>query len=172
MWDTRLVYDDDGEYFARVLLASDGTRFVKDARVYYRAVGSTSVSYIGESDQKLDAMWLSMQLHIQYLRRLQDDERARAACISYLRNYIIDVYSRRPDIVEEMREVARELGGTVDAPRLSWKYAWIGSILGWTAGRRAQLTLQSTKASCLRSWDKLLFLIENRRLLESPPAAE
>src|SRR5208337_3854916 len=27
-WDTRLHYDQDGEYFARVLLASEGTRFV------------------------------------------------------------------------------------------------------------------------------------------------
>jgi len=29
--------DDDGEYFCRVLLASEGVRFVPDARVYYRA---------------------------------------------------------------------------------------------------------------------------------------
>jgi len=32
-WDTRLLGDDDGEYFCRVLLASDGTRFVPEARV-------------------------------------------------------------------------------------------------------------------------------------------
>ena len=35
-WDTRLHYDDDGEYFCRVLLASEGTRFVPGTGVFYR----------------------------------------------------------------------------------------------------------------------------------------
>ena len=30
-WDTRLLSDDDGEYFCRVLLASEGSRFVPEA---------------------------------------------------------------------------------------------------------------------------------------------
>src|SRR5208282_2205254 len=38
-WDTRLLGDDDGEYFCRVLLASCGVRFVPEARVYYRKPG-------------------------------------------------------------------------------------------------------------------------------------
>jgi len=33
-WDTRLLSDDDGEYFCRVLLASAGTRFVLQSRVF------------------------------------------------------------------------------------------------------------------------------------------
>ena len=41
-WDTRLLFDDDGEYFCRVLLASEGTRFVPAARVYYRITPSLS----------------------------------------------------------------------------------------------------------------------------------
>ena len=36
-WDTRLHYDQDGEYFCRVLLASEGTRFVPGTGIYYRA---------------------------------------------------------------------------------------------------------------------------------------
>src|SRR5207253_550046 len=40
-WDTRLLGDDDGEYFCRVLLASDGVRFVPGARVYYRRSGAS-----------------------------------------------------------------------------------------------------------------------------------
>jgi len=37
--DTRLHFDDDGEYYCRVLLASEGTRFVPEAKVYYRVTG-------------------------------------------------------------------------------------------------------------------------------------
>ena len=52
LWDTRLLSDDDGEYFCRVLLASDSVRFVPEAKSYYRAPGAAfggSLSYIGQS---------------------------------------------------------------------------------------------------------------------------
>ena len=88
-WDTRLLGDDDGEYFCRVLLASDGVRFVPEAKVYYRGPGVAfrSLSYIGRSDRKLEAHWLSMRLHIDYLRSLEDSERVRDACLTYLQNF-------------------------------------------------------------------------------------
>jgi glycosyltransferase involved in cell wall biosynthesis len=54
-WDTRLLGDDDGEYFCRVLLASDGTRFVADTRAYYRAPFTPRLSYIGLSTTKIEA---------------------------------------------------------------------------------------------------------------------
>jgi glycosyltransferase involved in cell wall biosynthesis len=73
-WDTRLLGDDDGEYFCRILLASHGVRFVPEAKVYYRAAGATSLSYIGRSDKKREAQWISMKLHIGYLQSLEDSE--------------------------------------------------------------------------------------------------
>src|ERR1700676_2498236 len=44
-WNTQLLGDDDGEYFCRILLCSDGVRFVPEAKVYYRASGASSLSY-------------------------------------------------------------------------------------------------------------------------------
>ncbi len=55
-WDVSMLSDDDGEYFCRVLLASDGIRFVRESRVYYRSIGTTTLSYIGRSNKKLDAL--------------------------------------------------------------------------------------------------------------------
>ena len=51
-WDKNLHYDQDGEYFARVLIASEGTRFVRGTGVYYRNTTTKSVSYIGRSNTK------------------------------------------------------------------------------------------------------------------------
>src|SRR5437660_592389 len=73
-WDTKLLSDDDGEYFCRVLLASEGTRFVPEAKVFYRVTSSNRLSHIGMSDKKKDAMLLSRKLHIQYLRSLEESE--------------------------------------------------------------------------------------------------
>ena len=36
-WDTRLHYDQDGEYFARVFWPPKGTRFVPGTGIFYRA---------------------------------------------------------------------------------------------------------------------------------------
>lgn len=115
-WDTRLLGDDDGEYFARVLLASDGTKFVPQGKVYYRMSGPGSLSHIGTSDKKRDAQWLSMRLHVEYLRRLDDGPRARTACIKYLQNWIPFFYPERLDIVEKAAQLARELDGSLHAP--------------------------------------------------------
>jgi glycosyltransferase involved in cell wall biosynthesis len=162
-WDTTLLGDDDGEYFCRVLLKSDGIRFVQGAKVYYRASGSNSLSYIGRSAKKLEAQWHSMQLHMRYLRSLEDSERVRAACVQYLQNWLTHFYPERLDLVEQMQQVAEEMGGRLDPPRLSWKYAWIKAIFGWHLARRAQLSLPNFRWSLVRAWDNALFHIAERK---------
>jgi glycosyltransferase involved in cell wall biosynthesis len=163
-WDTRLLGDDDGEYFCRVLLASDGIRFVPTAKVFYRMAGAGSLSYIGTSDKKRAAQWLSMQLHISYLRSLEDSERVRAACVKFLQNWMVYFYPERLDIFRQAEDMARSLGGQLEIPRLSWKYSWIKATFGWRPARRAQLFLPGIRWSLARLWDRALFRIENRRV--------
>ena len=152
-WDTRLLGDDDGEYFCRVLLASDGVRFVPGAKVYYRQPGVGSLSYIGKSERKMLAQWRSMEMHIAYIRCLEDSDRVRAA--------------ERPDIVEKAEEMAQSLGGKLASPYLSWKYSWIRTLFGWNLAKRARIVLPDLRAGAERFWDRLMFRIEN----PSPDAA-
>ena len=165
-WDTKLMSDDDGEYFCRVLLASDGVRFVPEAKVYYRGPGLAfrSLSYIGQSGPKLDAHWLSMQLHISYLRSLEDSERVRAACLRYLQTSLIYFYPDKHDVLTEAEQMARSLGGHLGSPRLSWKYSWIKAAFGWRAGKLGQESLLKLRWSLEKFWDYTLFRIENQRL--------
>jgi glycosyltransferase involved in cell wall biosynthesis len=167
-WNTKLLGDDDGEYFCRVLLQSDGVRFVPDARVYYRAAGSGSLSYIGNSNQKRDAQWRSMQLHIGYLRSLEDTPRVREACVTYIHNWLSFFFPERPDLIKEMQNAAHELGGELQTPRLSWKYSWIESVFGLGLARRAQILLPRYRWSFLRFCDKMLFRLENRQVPAIP----
>jgi glycosyltransferase involved in cell wall biosynthesis len=165
LWDTRLLSDDDGEYFCRVLRASNGVRFVPDARVYYRAPGvafGSSLSYIGASEAKIRAHWISMQLHIQYLLSLDNSERARHACLRYLQTCFIYYYPEMPDIVEQVRHLAEKLGGEVKAPNLSWKYTWMKSLLGLRLAKHAQVSLLRFKWGIKKSLDELLFKFDTR----------
>jgi glycosyltransferase involved in cell wall biosynthesis len=159
-WDTRLLGDDDGEYFCRVLLASDGVRFVPEAKVFYRLTGQGSLSQIGRSNKKIQAQFVSMQLHIRYLRSLEDSARARAACVTYLQNWAIHFFPDRLDILEEARKLAAELGGHLEPPRLSWKYAWIQRLFGWGVARRVQILAPNLKWSLGLCVDKILSRIE------------
>ncbi len=161
-WDTRLLGDDDGEYYCRVLLASEGVRFVPEAKIYYRAAGASSLSYIGRSDKKRDAQWVSMQLHIRYIRSLKDTARVRAACVRYLQNWLIFFYPERPDLVKQAEQLAAELGGRLEVPKLSWKYSWIAATFGWGLAKRAQITLPNLRWTVQRFWDKTLYQLENR----------
>jgi glycosyltransferase involved in cell wall biosynthesis len=162
-WDTRLLSDDDGEYFCRVLLASKGTRFESRAKVFYRNTPSNRLGQIGTSDKKKEAMLLSMKLHIGYLRSLENSDRTKTACLTYMQNWLQNFYPERPDIVAELQEMAAELHGKLEPPRLSWKYAWITPILGRRTAKWAQVMLPQYKASFLRKWDKIMYRLERRK---------
>lgn len=154
-WDQRLLSDDDGEYFCRVLLASKGTRFVPEARVFYRVTPSGRLSNIAASNRKKEALVMGMKLYIQYLRSLEDSERVRKACLIYMQNWYPNFYPERPDLVAELQRMARELNGHLEEPRLPWKYAWLKSIFGWKAAKSTRNALSQLKATLVKGWDYL-----------------
>jgi glycosyltransferase involved in cell wall biosynthesis len=162
-WDVRLRgNDDDGEYFCRVLRASDGVHFVRDARVYYRVFGYDSLSYIGVSDLKLEALWLSMQLHIQYLRSMEESPRSRAACIDYLQRNLFYFVPNRPDIAGEATKLARDMGGELGPPQLSWEYSALCSVIGWKRTKQLAMELRTMRKSINKFVDRTLFTFDNR----------
>jgi glycosyltransferase involved in cell wall biosynthesis len=168
-WDTRLISDDDGEYFCRVLLASQGTHFVPESRVFYRITSSNRWSFVGTSDKKKNALLLSMKLHIQYLRSLEKSERVRKVCLTYMGNWFPNFYPERPDIIAELQSLAAELQGHLETPRLGWKYAWMKPIFGWKAAKYAQRMLSQVRASVLRACDKVIYRLESR-IRDTKPA--
>jgi glycosyltransferase involved in cell wall biosynthesis len=157
-WDASLQYDQDGEYFCRVLLASEGTRFVPGTGIYYRMSGINRISYIGTSDKKKDSLLRSMKLHIQYLRSLEDSERVQKACLAYMQMWYEHFYPSRPDIVAELQTLAAQFGGHLE-PRLRWKYVWLQKMFGFQTAKNAQDSLPLLKAAAFRFWDKFLFRI-------------
>lgn len=161
-WDTRLSLDDDGEYFCRVILASRGLRFVPGAKSYYRMSGLGSLSNVDQSDKKLESLWLSMQLHVGYLRSLEDSARTRAACVTYLGNWLGYFYPMRPDIVTQAKQLAATLGSKLDLPGVRPKYRWIEKICGRQTANRAQVLLPNLKTTTLRAWDRIMFQLERR----------
>ena len=55
----------------------------------------------------MDAQMISMELHIRYIRSLEDSPRVRDACVNYLQNWLVFFYPHRPDLVKQARKWRR-----------------------------------------------------------------
>jgi glycosyltransferase involved in cell wall biosynthesis len=161
---TEAVGPWDENLSCRVLLAAEKTRFVPGARIFYRLGGSGRVSYIGASDQKRADLLRSMKLHMQYLRSIEESERVRKACLTYLQNWTGEFYPERPDMFEELDKLAAKLGGRLEHPCLNWKYAWMAPVFGMKGARFVQRMVAEKKASLIRSWDKAMLEFESRAI--------
>jgi len=168
-WDTRLIYCEDGEYFCRVILASNGIRFVPEGTVFYR-VAPSSASYMGRSTRKMESHLLSRELEIGYVRSLEDNERVRAACLKSLQTAFTNFYPEQPALVRQSRQLAALVGGQLQIPRLSWKYVWIQKLFGLAAAKRVRQQWNQCKSSAVRSWDKALFYLEGRKMAQRTEA--
>ncbi len=155
-WNASLCYDQDGEYFDRVVAASDGIRFVPGTGVYYRNTGIGSVSYIGNDNAKKESLLVSIKLHLQYLQSLEKSERVRKACLAYLQKHYEDFYPERPDLVRSLQELAAELHGSLQKPQLRSKYDWMRPIFGFKAAKWAQSVLPQLKCSAIRQYERAM----------------
>ncbi len=129
---------------------------------YYRLAGFQSLSRLGSSKRKLDAMLLSMRLHVQYLLSLENSPRTRSACVTYLSNWHTHFLPGHADLVEQLEKMAAELGGTLREPRLPWKYDWLRKLGGYPLARRAQLVLPRIRLAGIIYLDRMRYRLENR----------
>ena len=161
-WDVRTAPDDDGEYIARVVVASKKVRFVQEARCYYRKSNPKSLSK-DPSDKALQGILLSMRMSTGYLLSLEDSERTRAACLRVLQVGAGTFSRGRGDILKKADELAIELGGRLLPPVVDWKYAFAKKVLGQNLAKRTKMTSARVKQTIAWNWDKLLYNLSGKR---------
>ena len=156
-WDEELSIDDDGEYFSRIVAASEMINFIQEAKSYCRTgnIGSIS-SEINLSDRKKESLFKSVCLQIDHMRSLEDSERTRDACLRFLQRWLIYFYPDRCDILEKANSVAKDLGGELHAPVLAWTYDMIKQLFGWKMAKKTQVAVRQTKVLVKKNWNRLL----------------
>jgi hypothetical protein len=162
-WDTRLLVDQDGEYFCRVKLASDGIRFVSDAKVYYRRTDTSRVSHIGGSRAKQESVLLSTELMVRAVLSLEDGPKTRAACAKYLQKRVLDIYPEHGDLAEQLQRLAASIGATLRFPASPRRYMWLQGLIGWRAAARTRMLVRAIRTESVRSIDRMLFGLERAR---------
>jgi glycosyltransferase involved in cell wall biosynthesis len=156
-WNLRSP-DDDGEYFCRVVAASERIQFVPEAKSYWRVGNSGSFSGAWKkSPAALEAAYQSTVRCIEHFRRLEDSERTRKACVKFLQDRMIYFYPDSGGILERMGGLAAELGGSLRPPPLSWKYQPVRAVFGWSAAKRVAIIAPGLRVSVVRAWDRFWY---------------
>jgi glycosyltransferase involved in cell wall biosynthesis len=131
-WDESLSLNDDGEYFARVVLASAGMIFCADpaGRAYYRSGLPGSLSQ-RRSARARQSQFRSLELITARLRAAEDSPRTRRACAGYWRRFVHDFYPSPPDLITRAEAEVLRLGESVGRPPMGPKTAALTAMLGW-----------------------------------------
>ena len=153
-WDERLLLNQDGEYFCRVVASSELIKFHPDARSYYRQGNLSSVSSI-RAGKSLDSLNLSKSLCVDLLLKLEDSDITREACVNYLQRSLFFPNNLDSPIIESNRKRIIELGGTIDPPAMTRKFTFIKNIFGLKTARIIKNKLWHLEIIIRKYWDKM-----------------
>jgi len=135
-WDEALSLNDDGEYFARVLLKARGILFCADARSYYRSGVPGSLSR-RKDRAALDSLWRSTELNLgRLLHAAPDSARTRAAAANGWQRLAFECYPGAADLAAEAERRSRALGGSPFPWPAGPAFRRWAALIGWRAAKR------------------------------------
>lgn len=146
-WKEYVSPDDDGEFFTRVLLASNGIRYVGEGCVYYRKHADTPRLSDLRSREALKGWMRSITSKCEHLLPHTTGEQREQAARGLARQYwslALDAYPSDPAIAALAEQRAADLGHPEPLRSVS-ENGWKGAIaqrveshFGWRAARWLQ----------------------------------
>jgi len=152
-WNERLSIDDDGEYFARVVAASEKVRFVRESRCYYRQASFQQLSR-DMTERAGKSLVLSAKLRIQTLLSLENSERGRSAALAHLQARLPAFYPEKAEMLRHINAMASELGGNLTMPRFNWRLKLLQRLFGPEWGRRVMICFRRLRMGTAVKWDE------------------
>ncbi|HMG93398.1 MAG TPA: glycosyltransferase family 2 protein [Chryseolinea sp.] len=136
-WNEGLSLHDDGEFFCRVLLKSQGVKFCDESKSYYRkGIPDSLSSHI--SEKAILSHFTICQLYEKHLMSLRNNEISRKACAS---NYLAFHYAHFPGstaLREKAKAAALRLGGSDIVPQGTALFQVLKKVAGWKLARRIE----------------------------------
>jgi GT2 family glycosyltransferase len=136
-WDERLTFIEDFEFFARVMLGSDGVLFTRNARLYYRSGLPSSVSR-RKSRRAAESAHLSFTLGAAQLLAKENSARTRRACATMFQSFVYQYYPDYSDLLSDMERRAAQLGGSPIGPNGPPGFQVMRRLVGWRLARRIE----------------------------------
>ena len=137
IWNEDLSLNDDGEYFARVILASEGVKFCQGAKTYYRSGNAGSLSGT-KSAKARQSEFLSLSLGTSNLLARENSPRTRHACASVFQRFIYEVYPDVPELSQQAVAKVKDLGGSNLQPTGGNMFQVLSKFIGWQQAKKIQ----------------------------------
>jgi glycosyltransferase involved in cell wall biosynthesis len=155
-WNEQLTLDDDGEYFCRVVAASERIKFVREARSYYRQSGLAQLSR-STSNEAFQSLFLAQKLSIQHLKSLEDSEKTRRASVEYLQGLYQFLAPEQPKLLADIESLIIELGGNIKDSKVYWKLKVLDKLFGMKTSNNLVTLCRKVKFLAIVKWDELLY---------------
>jgi glycosyltransferase involved in cell wall biosynthesis len=160
LWDERLSYNDDGEYFCRVVLSSEKVKFHSEAKCYYRKGNLISISRsLDKSSKAIESFYLSINKCVNHLLNFENSHETRKVCVSYLNRYNHFFENSKNDFYLLNEKRILELGGSIIEPLFNKKFTLIKKIFGLKTAKYFKTKTWHLHILVDKYWDRLLSLL-------------
>ncbi|GAB5536484.1 MAG: hypothetical protein Rubg2KO_27330 [Rubricoccaceae bacterium] len=136
-WNTSIKRNQDGEFFARVLLKAHRIAFCEDAWGFYRSGLTGSVSGRKGADIA-QSLFETTQFCVQHLGTLGDTPTVRTAQAAFWEQFMFEAYPLDRALAREAEARAQTLGGAGRQPDGGRLFKLLRDTLGWKAAVRFQ----------------------------------
>ena len=134
-WNETLSLNDDGEYFARVMLTASRIVFVRDAQTFYRTGTQSSLSNRKDS-KALESLYRSVELTTSHLLSKDRSERTLNAVAFAWKWAAFELYPDAPELSSEAERRCKELGGSRRDLPAGKRFQLLARLAGWRMARR------------------------------------
>lgn len=111
-WVEELSLHDDGEYFCRAVLQSNGVKFVESAKTYYRQV-ENSLSRRRGKKAAISALNVCIAREHE-ITKIDNSSKTKQAIATSYAQVAYEFYSDYPDISRQAQDAVARLGGHIN----------------------------------------------------------
>lgn len=146
-WDTSLHVNQDGEYFARALVAAERLHFEPDAQVWYRRGVSGSVSSF--TPAKADSLFRSIASIQKTAQSIEDSPRMRQMLANKYQHAIYTAYPHCPEGMDKAKKALQALPKpTISNPNaVSFLSKGFAFVFGWKSLTRLRMLMAQFSSS-------------------------
>jgi glycosyltransferase involved in cell wall biosynthesis len=130
VWNENITLNDDGEFFARIMLASNGILFCPEAKSYYRSGLPKSLS--GQKNPAaLASLYLSTDLMTKAVLEKEKSPRTQACCAYAWKWTAFELYPGHPELSLAAEAHSQHLGGSSRPFHAGGKFQLASKLLSW-----------------------------------------
>ncbi|MCE7054130.1 glycosyltransferase family 2 protein [Algoriphagus sp. AGSA1] len=129
-WNEFLTINQDGEFFARVLMHAGQVLYEPKGKVFYRTPGESNVSQ-QKSEKAMYSLLHSYRCYEREVLKVEDSERVRIGLKKVYQKFIYDVFPQYPHLIKEAEDQIKNLGITPKTYIMGPKFQQLSRLFGF-----------------------------------------